>query len=381
MRKANSGKIFIVLIILLVPALIYLYAGSFLFVEPKSSPDVKISQSEPMKKTENPSVKYKHLSRTINGLKQEINILEIDLKDGRAEVKPALSFDKIFGFEKLSKIAERKGAYAAINSGFFYEYGRPSGMVVIDGELITSSTGKYPVFIISNKRAEMKEVRSKLWIEYGGNKLDIDNINAPGTPGETVLYTPAYGTKSRAKTANITATVVNSIITDVSKYPASAPIPQNGMLLTYYISQAQAKNGIPLKKGDRIKFDFECGYKHITQAYECGSWIVKDGEIVIGQKDEWVGVMTNRDPRTVIGLKDQYTVVLLTVDGRQPGYSAGLKGEELGQLLISLGIKNAAMLDGGASTEMIVKNKIVNRPSYKGLERPLAGALIVKYKE
>jgi exopolysaccharide biosynthesis protein len=73
--------------------------------------------------------------------------------------------------------------------------------------------------------------------------------------------------------------------------------------------------------------------------------------------------------------------VLLTADGRQPGYSAGLTGRELGELLLELGISNAAMLDGGASTEMIVDGKIVNRPSFKGQERPLGGALIVRYRK
>ena len=35
------------------------------------------------------------------------------------------------------------------------------------------------------------------------------------------------------------------------------------------------------------------------------------------------------------------------------------------------------MLDGGASTEMIVDGEIVNRPSYRGQERKIAGALAV----
>jgi len=92
-------------------------------------------------------------------------------------------------------------------------------------------------------------------------------------------------------------------------------------------------------------------------------------------------VMTNWDPRTAIGLKDEDTVVLFTVDGRQPGYSAGLTGAELADVLLKYGVKDAAMLDGGASTEMIIEGKIANRPSFKGQERPLGGAIAVRLKE
>jgi exopolysaccharide biosynthesis protein len=45
--------------------------------------------------------------------------------------------------------------------------------------------------------------------------------------------------------------------------------------------------------------------------------------------------------------------------------------------MISLGTVSAAMLDGGASTEMIFDGKMVNRPSFKGEERPIGGGILV----
>ena len=90
--------------------------------------------------------------------------------------------------------------------------------------------------------------------------------------------------------------------------------------------------------------------------------------------------MTNRDPRTAVGIKNETTVVLITVDGRQPERSAGMTGEELARYLLQNGVKDAAMLDGGASTEMIVGGEIVNRPSFNGKERPVGGALAVFIK-
>jgi len=378
LTRKNRANIFLIMIAVVAISLIFQYAGDFLFVEPQSLIDSGEKPVQPLQKSWAQPVKYNHLSRTINGLKQEINILEVNLQNEHVHIKPVLSFDKIFGFEKLSKIVERKGAYAAVNSGIFYKFGRPSGMLVIDGELISNSTGKYPVFTVLDREAVLAQINTVLWIEYSGKRLKISNINAPGNLGDIVLYTPAYGTKNRAGTENITAAIENGIVTDISKYSGSASLPQNGMLLTFYLLPGQSSNNIPIRKGDKVKFSYDSEFSQIIQAYECGSWIVKDGEVVIGDKDEWVGVMTNRDPRTVIGLKDKHRVVLLTVDGRQPGYSAGFTGKELGQFLLGLGIKNAAMLDGGSSTEMIIKNQIINKPSYKGLERPLGGAMIVQ---
>jgi exopolysaccharide biosynthesis protein len=35
------------------------------------------------------------------------------------------------------------------------------------------------------------------------------------------------------------------------------------------------------------------------------------------------------------------------------------------------------MLDGGASTEMLLEGQLVSRPSYKGQEREVAGGILV----
>jgi len=40
--------------------------------------------------------------------------------------------------------------------------------------------------------------------------------------------------------------------------------------------------------------------------------------VVAVDRDDWVGLLTNRDPRTAIGVKHDGKVVLVTVDGRQP---------------------------------------------------------------
>lgn len=334
-------------------------------------------------------VKYIHRSETIKGLKQEINILEINPGVEGVRIRPVLSHDLYYGFEKLSEMAARKKAYAAVNSGFFYDFGLPSGMVVIDGELISASSGRYPVFVVEDGKALLKEIRSELAVEYEGGReakggiritsghIQAHRFNFPAEGKQTVVYTPVYGKTNRAGERNITATIINGVVTKVADYNGEADIPAEGMLVSFFDAEKYAGIEAPLRVGDKVKLLHRPEITGAADAYECGSWLVRDGEPVAPLTDPWVGVMTNRDPRTAIGIREDGTVILLTVDGRQPGYSAGFTAEELAEYLIGCGAKEAAMLDGGASTEMIVEGRLVSRPSFKGEERPLGGGIVV----
>lgn len=391
MSSDTKKLIFFICIFLIIIIIIYLGLSEFY---KKNLPDLTEEEttfnkdiSESTKTTETtkpPPVEYSHFTETVNGYIQQIHILEIDIQDSRAKIKPVLSFDKVFGFEKLSEMSKRNDAYAAINGGFFYNYGQPSGMVVINGKMYSNSTGKYPVFVISQEseevssapviKASFQEIQTKLWVNCNNEKIQIDNINIEGKPGEVILYTPEYGSGNRVKYKNLTIIVRNNIVEKVVEINDEAKIPEDGMLITF-IKPLQAE--VVISPGTEVEFEFEPFINADSHAYECGSWVVKDGQVVIGDRDDWVGTMNNRDPRTAIGIKEDGKVVLFVVDGRQPGFSYGLKGSELGEVLLKYGVVNAAMLDGGASTEMLINHELVNKPSFKGEERPLAGGILV----
>jgi hypothetical protein len=322
---------------------------------------------------------YKNLKAEIGGCAQVINILEVDL--GKADVKPVLSFDVIYGFEKLSDMVSRTGACAAVNGGFFHEYGEPGGMVMVNGQMYTRPTGNYPVLIVEDNTARITEYNSELYITSENSSIKLDDLNCKGKPAAMVAYTPIYGSTNRAEGENITARIENGVVVKVDKVTGKSEIPRNGMLITLYPPYEDKSNEFPFKPGNQVRLEYSPDLGESVHAYECGAWLVKDGINVAGKSDPWVGVLTNRDPRTAVGVKNEGgTVVLLTVDGRQPGYSEGVTARELADFLIKIGVENAAMLDGGASTEMIVDGEIVNRPSYRGQERKIAGALAVFYK-
>jgi exopolysaccharide biosynthesis protein len=392
-KKAENNKInkYILAALLIAMSLILIYVGHFLFVTKSPDKSGEADGSSPARtgaelpgtiskaQDARDAVRYTHRSETLNGLGQEINMLEIDPGAQGVKIMPVLSYDLIYGFEKLSAMAQRKNAYAAVNGGFFHVYGQPSGMVVINGEICTASTGKYPVFTLEGGKAVLEEIDSRLSLEYGkgAGTLSVDGLNVTAQGKQTIVYTPVYGKSNRAQKRNITATVVNGVVTKISDYSGEAGIPENGMLISFFDTLKYSGVELPIKEGDSVKLMHSPGIAEDMQAYECGSWLVRNGAPVVKDKDAWVGIMTNRDPRTAVGIKADGTVILLTVDGRQPGYSAGFTGQELAEYLIGCGASDAAMLDGGASTEMLLEGKLVNRPSYGGQERDLAGGIVV----
>ena len=372
----NKNKIWTIHIVVLLLSSIIIYAGHFLFEGQKQIKNKDLIKPDPVNSTAPTVVPWKYETETIDDQRQEINIIEIDL-NSHLTVKPALSHDLVYGFENLSDIASRKKACAAVNGGFFSEYGFPSGMVAIDGRLITGSSGKYPVFMISEGKASFRVFKSEYLLDYGEGRLKIDRLNTPAGKGESAVYTPDYGSTDRIDMDNFTVTVRGGVVTKEGIYDGEVEIPEDGMLITFSAPSEINADSLPFKTGDTLKLVHEPDLPSDVQAYECGAWIVKDGEDVVGERDAWVGVLTNHDPRTAIGIEKNGKVVLITVDGRQPGYSAGMTGEELAGYLLGMGVINAAMLDGGASTEMIVDGKVVNKPSFKGQERPLGGGLLV----
>ena len=84
-------------------------------------------------------------------------------------------------------------------------------------------------------------------------------------------------------------------------------------------------------------------------------------------------------PRTAIGVTRDRRLLLIVVDGRQPGYSEGMTTAEVADALLEYGAVDAVNLDGGGSTQLVFaapEPRIVNKPS-DGKERAVGGNLAV----
>lgn len=68
-------------------------------------------------------------------------------------------------------------------------------------------------------------------------------------------------------------------------------------------------------------------------------------------------------PRTAFGLTaDRKTLVILAIDGRQPGYSLGAMCADIADILQKEGCTDAVNMDGGGSTSLVIWDRENGRP-------------------
>jgi len=99
----------------------------------------------------------------------------------------------------------------------------------------------------------------------------------------------------------------------------------------------------------------------IWQGFQFGPVVLQDGEIPTGLKKN------ERHPRIIFGYCEPGHYVLVAVDGRTKT-SIGMTEQEMGELMQSLGCRDAMNLDGGTSAVMLFMGKTINVPSGKDVD-------------
>ena len=128
--------------------------------------------------------------------------------------------------------------------------------------------------------------------------------------------------------------------------------------------------------------DFEGIKDDIQEAMGGYHLLVRDGEE--NNKMPVDDITMQFGPRTFVGLsKDNKKCLLFVVDGRQEGYSSGMRLEDVAALCKGAGCYNAINLDGGGSSTFVVKDKtgcfnVLNKPSDGRLRPGINGLVVIK---
>ena len=110
-----------------------------------------------------------------------------------------------------------------------------------------------------------------------------------------------------------------------------------------------------------------------------GLSLVRDGRPVYRANEAFTSSqIAPRHPRTAIGQLADGRILLVVVDGRQPGYSVGMTTFEMALTMVRLGAVRAMQLDGGGSSTLAFEGTVLNSPS-DGRERPISTALMLQY--
>ena len=114
----------------------------------------------------------------------------------------------------------------------------------------------------------------------------------------------------------------------------------------------------------------------MRDAVEFGPFLIVNGKRAIARGNGGFGISS----RTVIAQRQDGIVLFFVIDGRQPGHSIGISMVDLTNLLVRYKAYNAANLDGGASTDLVIGQKLINKPCGNGGngERWIPNAWIVE---
>ena len=324
----------------------------------------------------------------------------LKLDPSKVTLSSAHAKDEIMGVETVDAIAARHHAVAAVNAGFFnVKNGDPASVLKMAGEFVSDATLPRGVVAIGPAASGAQtltfdQISAKQELRFTANGTDwtvpVDGVDTTRARGKLMLYTPSYhaDTDTAPTGTEIVASGTPLKVRDVRRAAGHTPIPRDGVVLSFGgvelpPSLAALKTGVEITLLTNWKSVngvppsiFESARDVVNGAglLRRGGTRITDWSVEGLRSDTFLDV---RHPRTVIGTDDHGSVWLVAIDGRQPGYAGGMDFKELQRLSDRLKLRDALNLDGGGSVTMVVKNRIVNKPSDAQGPRLVSDAILV----
>lgn len=322
-------------------------------------------------------VKYVRMIRYYNNRPVRINIVEVSTNvNSDLSIEPATASNTLAARSKISSIAKRENAIAAINGGYFKpQTGVPLGTLMINKKMYTGPIYDRVALGIFDDGYGMARVQLKSTVDTNIGGLKIDNINQPRMLStHTIVYTPDWGEYSPPCPKYGKQITVSNGKLVASSY-GSALIPKDGFVI---VGPEKALDTIIKAKRFKLNIKMNPDWKNVNHIISGGPYLIKNGDIYVDMTAQKLGAIGGRNPRTAIGYTRDNHLVMLTADGRE-GSSIGLTLMELASLMKEFGCVNAMNLDGGGSTVMYINGQVVNKPAVQG-GIPLSHTLTVTHK-
>ncbi len=328
-----------------------------------------------------------------------INSLSIDLSKKHISIEAEKGGDRLFTGEKVAAIAGRESGpgrtvIAAVNGDFWMTGFRPVGLFVDDDTILNMPNPQRSVFFMDDRGApHIGILTMDLSLTDGKMSVPIAEINLPGD-AESILMTPRYGNEITFKEPRtifmfkqegrrfIPNERCRVKFVDQAEGMTQILCPDPGTFILAVVPSKAKEFESLVKKTRRLFLMPKVGEFDRPIVLTTGGVprLVRDGKISVEYETEKIGesFSTTLHPRTALGIsKDRKTLFLVTVDGRQPGLSAGHSLDDLAELMKKMGAWDAVNLDGGGSTTMWVRGEVVNRPSDATGPRTVSTSLLV----
>jgi len=326
------------------------------------------------------------------------------------------AMDEAVGLETVSSMAARYGGLAAVNSGYFRTTGTyrgdSVGIEVLNGKILSEPNNVRAAVGLIERNGKQELIfahikfagqitsgpSTKKWhgrlargytrkMRVPQSKHAIDGLNRPRADNELIIFTPEFHRTTLTDPNGLEIVVRSGRIKMQRDMKGSSTIPADGFVISASGSAREwaLKN---LKAGAPIKLNLNLApveaeqaalWKQATSIVGGGPQLIKNGRVEITSAAEKVlpAFVSDDHPRTAIAKLSSGQILLVTVDGRQPGESIGMSLPMLADLLLEFGAVEAINLDGGGSTTMVIKNELVNKPSDATGERLVSDAILI----
>ena len=314
-----------------------------------------------------------------------------------ARLSSLLSNDQVMYAEPVLEMATRAKSLAAVNAGFFnINNGEPIGLLKVAGELVSDTPipkGAIAIWSPADGRTSLAfdqvSARVELHALSAGRSVvvPIDGVDTTRARGKLMLYSPKY--HEHTDTAGNGVEWVLSgkplTVTAVRRDAGSTPIPADGLVLSYgglelpdqlrvlepgvTVEMRRTWTSVHGLESDRLE-----SADHVVN----GAGLLRRSGVSLTswdvEKFSGAAFIQSRHPRTMVGVDRMGFIWLAVVDGRQQ-VSVGMSFAELQRLADRLELTDALNLDGGGSSTMVVRGKIVNRPSDAAGARAVSDAI------
>ncbi len=292
-----------------------------------------------------------------------------------------------------SAAARRRDAAAVVNGGYWALGGDPDGLLVSDGRLVSSREtlrdwvrGTRAGFgLTADGRSVVGTPEFAFGVDLPSGPVEVDGVDRPVGDDEAVLYTHTGFIRPLPDDAVTVVTPGPGSLVRPSSSPFEVATggPRDAVPARQLLLVARGAKAAALRAADgrqaTLRVEVGDAWQGIDAGMSGGPWLLRDGRVP--DVEEWrtegfgAAHTDGLHPRTAIGFDGGGNGFILTVDGRQPGYSAGMSHRGMGELMAALGVRDAVMLDGGSSSQMVVGGRLVNRPCCDRGVRPLATAV------
>jgi hypothetical protein len=317
---------------------------------------------------------------------------------GLYRLRPSLARDAVTGRETVTSMQRRlvpQATSVGVNGDFFsLADGRPSGIVLRDGVLATPpNPGRSSLGIGLDGLLDVRRVALRATWAAAGVRRPIDTLNKAPRRNGVALFTGAWGRVTPGFGGGSVAVVLEpfpaaspnadleSAVSRVVEGGMPMTIPEDGaVLVARGAAAALLREEAPVGAAVTVRLSLRPDWSQVADAIGGGPALVKDGAPLLEAGEAFsTAQLLPRNPRSAVGQRADGRILLVTTDGRRPGYSVGMTNFELALTMVRLGAVRAMALDSGGSATLAFDGRVLNRPS-DGRERPVGSALMLEYR-